>query len=475
MAGNLSVTRAYDRVFSIIRDELASNVIFDNVSTRTALLFCMKLKGAIVPTDGAPHLRFNILKELPTTVGYTDLDTLTPERADAVTSAVYEWKQLATPVQVSGLDMVKTPDGNEPDILETFIAAAETSMRESLGGSSLGIFSNADETDLRKYTGLQNILGTSVSTGTVGNLNRATLTTWRHQSGDASGDFSANGLNILRTLYRQCSRFDENPDTVVLSGSTMDNFERDLTSTFQVNLPIMGVGPGEQLMIDAGFGNIRYKGALVFADDGVPGSGPDGYMLNLNKYLKLYVRRGRESELGDFVKSNNRDDLVAYVYNAGNLAATNLALKEAHAWGTAGGDGTNFGMLQETAVFFNNEGGTLSVGDAVELDLNGTAGTTLGAYVEKCDSADSVLAVGVVKSASVADQRPAVVVTKGPIDTLAMDSADAVTGGSAVGCTTATTTTGKIGGGTNLGIALENGDATDTGLLFIWVDPTGAD
>lgn len=325
MAGNLSVTREYDRVFSIVRDELTSNVIFDNVSTRTALLFAMKLMGAIVPVGGAPHLRFTIMKELPTTVGYSDLDTLTPVRGDPTTSAVYEWKQLAAPVQVSGLDMIKTADSNVVDILTMFINAAETALRESLGGSTLGIFSNADETNLRAYTGLQNILGTSTTTGTVGNLNRATLTAWRHQSGNASGDFSANGLNTFRTLYRQCGRFDESVDTIVLSGPTMDNFERDLTSSFQVNLPIMGVGPGNQMMIDAGFPNIRYKNAIIFADDGVPGGGPDGYFLNLKKYLKLYVREGRESELGDFVKAQNRDDLVAWVYNAGNLVTTNLA------------------------------------------------------------------------------------------------------------------------------------------------------
>lgn len=91
MAGNLSVTRAYDRVFSIMKDELASNVIFDNVSTRTALLYWMKLNNAIVTVPGMPQLRFTIMKELPTTVGYTDLDPLTPVRADPFTSAIYEW------------------------------------------------------------------------------------------------------------------------------------------------------------------------------------------------------------------------------------------------------------------------------------------------------------------------------------------------------------------------------------------------
>src|SRR3990167_4276486 len=145
------------------------------------------------------------------------------------------------------------------------------------------------------------------------------------------------------------------------------------------------------------------------------------------------------------------------------------------AWGSASGDGSNYGQLQETAVFFNNAGTRLVHGNAVVLDLDGTgvtAGTTLGAYVERTVSADNVLVVGVVKVAA-ENQTPVIVVTKGPIDTLAQDSTDVVTSGAAVGTTA--TGAGAVGGGTNLGIALEASAGTDQDYLFVWVDPTGAD
>jgi len=317
MAGNLSVTREYQRIFTIVADE-AEPILFDNVSSRTALLYRLKDMGAIIKTGGKPHLRFNILKELPTTVGYSDLDTLTPVRGDPWTSAIYAWKQLATPVQVSGLDMIKTPDGNEIDLVEGFLQTAEISMRDAIGGSTVGIFSSAAEDDVRKITGLQNMLTNSTTTGTVGGLSRATLTTWRHQVQNVSSDFSANGLSKMRTLFRQCSRFDEVPDTVVLTGSAMDNFEANLTNSFSVNLPLAG----DQGMIDAGFPNFRYKGALVFADDGCPAN--YGYFLNVSKYLRLFVREGRDAEIGDFIKSQNKDDLVTYVLSALNMVMTNL-------------------------------------------------------------------------------------------------------------------------------------------------------
>ena len=248
MAGNLSVTRVYDRIFSIARDEVQPN-LFDNISARTAYLFRLKERGAIIKVGGQPHLRFNILKELPTTEGYSDLDTLTPVRGDPVTSAIFEWKQFNTPVQISGRDMIKTGEGQEVDLLTMFLEAAEVSMRDAIGGSSVGLFSDAGESELRKITGLANILTSSTNTGTVGNLSRATLSAWRHQSANVSSDFSANGINRMRTLFRQCSRFDESPDTIVLTGAAMDLYELNLTSTFRVNLDNMS----DSKMLEAGF------------------------------------------------------------------------------------------------------------------------------------------------------------------------------------------------------------------------------
>mgnify|MGYP001572622259 CR=1 FL=1 len=151
------------------------------------------------------------------------------------------------------------------------------------------------------------------------------------------------------------------------------------------------------------------------------------------------------------------------------------------AWGSASGDASDYRQIQETAIFFNNSGSTLVAGDVVILDTyraGVSTGSTLGAYVTLSDGAasakaDSILAVGVVLSTSIADQRPVAVVTKGPALTECDDSSDAVTNRTAVG--TSGLDAGNCGGGTNLGISLEAGDGTDGDDLIIWVAPTGAD
>lgn len=319
MAGNLSLTRTYDRIYTIMRDEAIEPYLWDNVSARTAYLYAMKAKGAIKEVGGSPELSFKILKELPTTVGYSDDEALTPVRGDPWTWATFLWKQLACPVQVTGLDMIRTGEGAEPDLLEGFIQSAEISMRDAVGGSTVGVFSDGDETVRNEITGLQNILTTSTTTGTVGQLSRATLAVWRHQLANVSSAFDTNGLNRMTTLYRQCTRADESPDMVVLNGDTWDNFLRETTRTFQTNVP--GIGDPDKAMVDAGFKNISWFGATMFPDDGVPANA--GYFIN-SKYINILVRQGRNAELGDFVKANNRDDLVGYVFWAGNQICKGL-------------------------------------------------------------------------------------------------------------------------------------------------------
>lgn len=152
--------------------------------------------------------------------------------------------------------------------------------------------------------------------------------------------------------------------------------------------------------------------------------------------------------------------------------------KAVFGWGASSGDGSDYRQLQETAVFFNNSGGILSAGDVVVLDLSGTgvsSGSTLGAYITTTTTADSIRVVGVVKSTSIADQRPVVVVTKGPMDAFCQNTAGTVVDdGIAVGTYT---TAGTCDGGVNLGVSLVGGVGDDKAggdRTWIWVDPTGA-
>ncbi len=166
----------------------------------------------------------------------------------------------------------------------------------------------------------------------------------------------------------------------------------------------------------------------------------------------------------------------------------------AYGWSTTGGDGTRYGMVRETGVFFNNSGGTLTCGMIVIIDTQSTesgsgatlqqavaAGSTMGSYVTTIATADMSGVVGVVLhgttgTESCPNQTACVVVTKGPAQILVKDSSDGVNVGERVGTTTTAGWGGycansnpSIGGG--VGIALEGGTGSDNFAIWTWVDP----
>lgn len=145
-------------------------------------------------------------------------------------------------------------------------------------------------------------------------------------------------------------------------------------------------------------------------------------------------------------------------------------------WGTTAGDGSRVQAMQETAVFHNDSGITLVEGMIVILDTDdGTAGSTLGSYVTATATVDLSGVVGVVKSISSPDETHVVVITKGPADVLVLDSSDALDISNFVGTSSQTGYGGAFGtitgGAGYVGKALEAGDGTDTGKVWVWVDP----
>ena len=154
------------------------------------------------------------------------------------------------------------------------------------------------------------------------------------------------------------------------------------------------------------------------------------------------------------------------------LLSVSLLTGSAFGWGSSGGDGSLYGALQETAVFYNNSGGVVSAGDVVILDLTGTgvaSGSTLGGYVTTTTTADVKYAVGVVKTRSSPDQTPVVVVTRGPVQAYGTDSAVSPKAGDIVGTWT---TAGMFDNGTELGYRLADAggnDKTEPTLVKSWI------
>lgn len=149
--------------------------------------------------------------------------------------------------------------------------------------------------------------------------------------------------------------------------------------------------------------------------------------------------------------------------------------------------------------FFNNSGGTLSSGNPVVVDVDGTgvngvtetsefsAGTrrdqidvnggdgdvtNLGTYIELSATADDGYTIGVVDDDTCADQTYCRVQVRGPRLVLCADSSDAVGAGTLVGTSTLAGQCGDSGASAEgaLGVALEAGDGTNHDPIMVWID-----
>jgi hypothetical protein len=306
--------------------ERISPIIADNATGRIWLIDALRRAGMDEEVPGGNELHFPVLKELQSVKAYRDLDPLDVNRADPVTIAKYELKQLAVPVQISGRDMLinSGDDVRMTNLLSLFVDSAILAVRSGLSDATTGIYSSNTESDAG-VTGLQNLLThTSNSTptsGTAGGLNRATYSFWRNQVANVSSDFSANGFTQMNTLYVNCSRGDERPDVIVLTRSAYINYIINLTGTISYNQPLTS----SRREIDAAPSDVYFAGtnALLGFEDGVPAN--QGFFLN-SKYTHFITHPQRNIEVGSFVDMRPTQDAIAtQVLWAGNFCMSNMA------------------------------------------------------------------------------------------------------------------------------------------------------
>lgn len=320
---NLATTVQWDTIRSLTHPKVAQK-ISDNITKQIPLIYFLNKIGHKEYENGGYNYVFPVLKEFPNVQGYTGLTVLDSQEADPVTTAQFERKQLTVPIMLSGTKLLQN-SGSDPTSIVNYIAAqieiAEEAMKNSMAGSTIGIMSALNETDFTGITGLQTILGSNASslltTGTVGNLDRATYTFWRQQNASCGTGFSTNGLTAMRTLYVNTFRGDEAPTVIAMTLNSYINLDTALTGQLTYNTP----SPKTQFG-DVGFEHIMFRGAVVLPDANVPAN--TGYFLNL-KYMKLVVHQERDMSIRDFIAPENQDGLLGRIYWAGNLVCNNLA------------------------------------------------------------------------------------------------------------------------------------------------------
>lgn len=250
-----------------------------------------------------------------TVTSYSDTDQIDTTRSDVFDRAQAEWKEVAGSVVHSDLESDRNDgEGKVFDLLPAKLENLRNSMRSALNVMLFGAGTGNGGKDL---TGLQALVSSTPTTGTVQGINRATFAFWRNQQTTGTQTSSAfdNLRAAMRSNYNSCSNGvgDSHPTFGVTTQTVFQGYEGLLIANERFTDKSEG---------DGGFKNeiLKFKGAKLSYDNDCPSASL--YFLN-PKFIKLIYKKGAWMKMRPKVSPANQTVDVYLVRTMANLVVTN--------------------------------------------------------------------------------------------------------------------------------------------------------
>ena len=247
---------------------------------------------------------------------YSDLETLDTTRYDVFDQFEFVWKEYAGTVVHSELEKAKNQgSGRKFDLLAAKLENLKNSFKSVI---NTDLFSAGTANDSKGIGGLQHIVSSTPTTGTVGGINRAVFTFWRNQQEASAGSSFNQLLADMALIYNACSNgvSGEHPGFAVTTQTVFQGYEGLLVSNERI---------WRESASDKGMTRFKSK-ALMFKD--IPVSYDNDclastmYLLN-TKYLKLAYVPGFWMKGFPAVDPANQTADIFKVMTICNLITTN--------------------------------------------------------------------------------------------------------------------------------------------------------
>lgn len=237
-------------------------------------------------------------------------DTVPMTDAELVTMAYEEWKYVAASViRWFQDDQQNRGKAALMKLADVKLGAAERTLTQEFEEVLF-----ADGTGANEPNGLQNLVSTTPTLGTVHGLSRVTYDWWRNQQMDSSGSFATYGISDMRTALNNILRYSdaEVKDIVILTNQTIFEYYEDECFDMKVLQNTM--------LADAGFNTLTFKGRPIMWSP----KAPDGNMYFLHTgYLKLMCDEAYWMEMTDWKSIPDQpNDRVAQIVCVFNMICT---------------------------------------------------------------------------------------------------------------------------------------------------------
>ena len=308
----------------------------DNVTRNNALFDRLRQRGKVKPFSGGRTIVQEIsYAQNGTYKRYSGYEVLNISPSDVITAAEFPIRQAAVAVSISGLEMLQN-SGKEAviDLLESRIENAEQTFTNGLAYDAY-----SDGTATGQMTGLQALISSTPTSGTIGGIDRATWVFWRNIAYSAVTDggaaaTSANIQSYMNRLALQLVRGNDGPDLAVADTNYFRLYLESMQAIQRVT---------DEKTAGAGFTGLKYYGAGrsidIVLDGGFQGNSSDTnpsqggaptntmYFLNTN-YIFYRPHRDRNMVPLDPDRfSVNQDAMVKLIGWAGNMTLSNGRLQ----------------------------------------------------------------------------------------------------------------------------------------------------
>ena len=289
--------------------------IKDNISNRNALLKYIMKKGNHRVEDGGLTIATPLdYDENSTYQRYSDWDVLNIQASDVISSAEYQWRQVAVNVVSSGREM--RINSGESRIINLAKSRIKNALRTFNNNFSSDIYSAG--TLSNQINGLQALVSDD-GTGTVGGIDASANAFWLNQFFNLTSEsvtISASTIenSVMLPLWLGLDRgVDDQPDLIVADNTYYQYFEASQVSIKRYM---------DSSKADGGMVSLKYKGADVMFDgnSGIPAA--HMYFIN-TEYLGLCVHKDADFEIMDEQRPINQDGVVIPCLWMGNLTCSN--------------------------------------------------------------------------------------------------------------------------------------------------------
>lgn len=295
----------------------------DNTSRNNALYAYMMEKGNVDEETGGLTLVEPLDYAANTTYQrYSGFDLLNVSASDVLTSAEFQWRQVAINVVSSGLETrINMGDSRIIALVKSRIKNAMRTFRNNFSYDIYG-----DGTLANQINGLQALVS-DTGLGTVGGIISGSWPFWQNTVQSAAAPLQGGGAvtpsattiegQLMLPLWLELVRGDDKPDLIVSSNDYFSFFETSQVSIKRYTDTQKGA---------AGFTSLKYKTADVIFDGGSGIPAAHMYFLNTD-YIKMRVHKDANLSVLEDAKPYNQDASVVPILWMGNMTISNRRLQ----------------------------------------------------------------------------------------------------------------------------------------------------